>query len=202
MNNSVLSFREYKSAASLYGLSQDLFFESEASKFGCIETEFEKWLKSQRLFIKRFADYLDTQLDQICLPERKWGFFQLHYERSKRTEYLTSVYPDGFFETVNDSGTVACFLPDTYGDKPYRVSLYRSNGPTYHDVFSSRTEALTYLAHGGYKPQQGALDALVGTHEWNRGLQVARWLQEGIHPFEGLKRDKHIPEIACLFPEF
>jgi hypothetical protein len=202
-NSTDISFREYKSEASLYGLTKDLFFESEASKFGCYEDDFLKWLREQRLFIKRFSEYLNSKLDEICLPERKWGFFQFHYERSKRTEYLINTFPSGFFEAVGKNGEVACFLPDTYGyaDKPFRISLYRSDGPTYHDVFKTRLDALTFLANRGYKPLEGALDRLVGTDAWDRGLQVTKWIAEGLHPVDGLKRDKHIPEIAELFPE-
>lgn len=193
-----ISFREYKSDYTFCG-TDDLF--TDTSRFGCIETEFEKWLKSQRLFIKRFAESLNQPLENVRLPVRKWEFFQLHYERSKRTDYLVQTYPDGYFETVSDDGqSVACLLPDTYGKKPLRISFYRKNGPSYHETYSSRTEALTYLANHGYTPKQGALDVLVGTDEWDRGVYVTKWLAEGVHPMDGLKRDQHIPEVARLFP--
>jgi hypothetical protein len=203
-NLTYMSFREYKSECSLNLLHEDLFLDTEASKYGCYEDDFLEWLREQRLFIKRFATANAETLNDVRMPERKWGFFSLMYERSKRTAFLINTYPDGFFECIKDGDTddVACFLPDTYGEKPYRISLYKSNGPTYHDVFNSREEALTYLAQKGYKPCENALERLVGTDRWDRGLQVTRWIQEGIHPTEGLERDKHIPAIARLFPEY
>ena len=195
MDTTVLSFREYKADYSLYTV-EDFFLDE--SRFGCNETEFEKWLKSQRLFIKRFCQQ-DVSLIDVQLPANKWGFFTSYYVRVSRTNYLVSTFPEGFFEAEDEDGQVACFLPDTYGEQPFRISYYRSNGPTYHEAFSNRLEALTKLANGSFKPKEGALDALISTEQWNRGLMVTLWLYEGISPYDGLQRDKSNPEVQQLF---
>ncbi|BBM67883.1 hypothetical protein VA249_45290 (plasmid) [Vibrio alfacsensis] len=191
-----ISFRDYKSAWTLCP-EDDLFIDTE--QYGCHEDEFEKWLKSQRLFIKRFAENCSLQLSDMVLPEKKWGFFTERFEREMHTHYLVNLYPDGFFEAVNDSGEVACFLPEPSSKYEFRISYYRDNGPTYHECYNSRFEALSHMAHYKFKPEDGALDRLVHTDKWNRGLQVAMWLYEGINPHVGLQRDRHIPEIQHLF---
>ncbi len=196
MDNPVLSFQEFKSEYSFQQPAEDYFLDE--LHLGCNETEFEKWLKSQRLFIKRFGQ-LDVPLNDVHLPVKKWFFFTSHFERVKRTQYLTSTFPEGFFEAIGENGEVACLLPDTYGNEPYRISYYRENGPTYHETFSNRSEALTKLANGRFVAKEGALDELLHTPKWDRGLQVAIWLSEGIHPTKGLKRDKHLPEVQRLF---
>lgn len=201
-NTSTISFLEYKSLYSFSEAHEDYFHETTGEKFGCTEDKFWKWLRTQRLFIKRYAGDAVT-FHEVQMPEKKWSFFLFHYERSTRTHFLVNSYPSGYFECIEkgDDSHVACFLPEPSGDadKPYRLSFYRPSGPTYHEVYRTRTEALTYLANHGYKPCIGALDALVGTVEWDRGLVVTRWLSEGIHPTEGLKRDSGIAEVAQLF---
>lgn len=203
MSHSTLSFRNYKSEwGFIESLHHDFFFETQ--QFGCHESEFEKWLKNQRLFIKRYADQLKKSLHDIVLPENKWSFFTSHFERTKRTEYLISKYPKGFFEAKRGEERelqVACFLPDTYGKKPYRISFYRECGPTYHETYSSRIDALEYLARNGFEACEGALDTLVGTDAWDRDIYVTKWKQEGLFPYEGILRDQHIPEVQRLFSE-
>lgn len=53
MNEDQKSFREFKSEWTLNYEHEDYFLDYV--RFGCHETAFEKWLKSQRLFIKRYA---------------------------------------------------------------------------------------------------------------------------------------------------
>ncbi|GMQ49626.1 hypothetical protein [Vibrio sp. 10N] len=195
-----INFKTYKSEFSLWGESEDLFIDTEL--YGCNETEFEKWLNNQRLFIKRYATSTYTQLKDMQMPTKKWSFFQMHYERQTRTNYLVNRYPDGFFEAKGkDEDEVACFLPDTYGKKKYRISFYRKNGPVNHETYSHRLDALSHLANRGFTACEGALDALVGTNEWNRGLYITKWLAEGIHPMDGLKRESHKPEVQMLFAD-
>ncbi len=203
MSLTPLSFRNYKSEwGFIADNSLDYFFETQL--FGCHETEFEKWLKRQRLFVKRYSEQLKKSLNDIVLPENKWGFFTSRFERAKRTEYLISKYPDGYFETQKGEGKelqVACFLPDTYGQKPYRISFYRKCGPVYHESYDSRLEALEHLARSGYEHAEGILDSLVGTVEWDRDIYVTKWKQENLFPWEGIKRDQHIPEVQHLFAD-
>ena len=194
----LLTFRRFKAKYSLHLEHEDHFKDSPVV-FKCSEPSFHRWLLQQRMIVTRFSDQLSKRLNDFELPLNKWDFFLEHYEREQETIYLINTFPDGYFEAVADDGQVACFLPDTYGKKPYRLSFYRSNGPTYHETYTTREEALSYLARRGYKPLEGALDMLVGTDTWNRGLQVCQWIAEGISPQEGLLRDKHKSEVSRLF---
>lgn len=199
MNPRDVSFQEYKSQWTLTHEHEDFFLDVE--QYGCHETTFERWLKRQRMFIKRYGENCTIKLCDLELPERTWQFFTRHFERVTRTQYLVDKYPDGFFEAITEDGQVAAFLPDTYGKKPYRLSFYGENGARYHETYDSRSEALTVLAHRKYSAKEGVLDALVGTDSWNRGVYICNWIAEGILPHDGLKRDKHIPEVAQLFAE-
>ncbi len=196
MDTSLVTFRKYKSDYS-FALPTENYFQYD-ELYGCNESEFEKWLRKQRLFIKRFSQP-NVPLEKVRLPINKWGFFIKHYKKETRTNFLVSTFPDGFFEAINDDGLVAAFLPDTYGQAPYRISYYRDNGPVYHEAFNTRTDALVKLARSNFKAEEGVLDNLLNTERWDRGLIVAIWLSEGIHPMEGLKRDKDLPEIQKLF---
>lgn len=199
MSYPTLSFRQYKSEYSLYGLSEDYFVDTK--DFGCSESEFEKWLKLQRMFIKRYTEQTLKSLEKICLPEKKWGFFISNFERFKKVSYLVNQYPNGYIETVGDDGQVACFLPEPSSRARFRLSFYRDHGPTYHELYATRMEALEWLARRGFKYQEGALEALVGTEVWDRGEIVRGWLEKGIHPMDGLKQDQHMPDVQRLFAE-
>lgn len=195
-NKQLISFREYKSDYSFYE-NEDLFLDSK--QFGCHETEFEKWLKAQRLFIKRYSLNLVLPLYEMLLPLNKWRFFSDHFEREMQNQFLVSEYPEGFFEAEDEDGQVAAFLPDTYGKMDYRISFYRANGPTYHETYKTRKEALKVLANRKFIAKEGALDALVGTDSWNRGLYICSWIQQGISPMQGLLRDQQKNDVQKLF---
>tara|TARA_B110000008_G_C16869475_1_gene524186 strand:+ start:435 stop:1022 length:588 start_codon:yes stop_codon:yes gene_type:complete len=190
-----INFYQFKAEYSL-STEDSLFIDNI---YGCNEGEFEVWLNKQRIFKRYNPDY--TALYDANLPENKWSFFQMHYERQVRASYLINAFPNGFFEAKRSEGDVACFLPDTYGKKKFRISFYRANGPTYHETYSERLDALSFLAHGGFIACEGALDALVGTDEWNRGLYITQWLAEGTHPMDGLKRECHKAEVQRLFAD-
>lgn len=202
-NNKIVGLFEYKAYASLHGNSQDLFYETENEIFGCNEESFYEWLLEQRMFQSEYKNNKVHSLSDVMMPNRMWGFFVKHFTRFKRTKYLVEQFPSGYFEAVCsvDENKVAALLPDTYGKKPYRISFYTDRGPTYHETFSTRIEALIHLANQGYVAKEGALDSLVGTEAWDRGLQITRWLSEGLHPMDGLKRDKKSKEIAKLFSQ-
>lgn len=197
MSHPIQTFREYKSECSLYGASEDFFLDNR--QFGCFEGEFEKWLKHQRLFVKRYPEQSTKALFDMCLPANKWGFYVSIFERSAKVNHLVSLYPNGFFETVRDDGQVACFLPEPSNRAKFRLSFYRENGPTYHEVYTTRTDALEHLARRGFKASEGALDKLVGTVLWDRGVLITQWLADGIYPMDAIKQSVHIPEIQRLF---
>jgi hypothetical protein len=190
-----INFYQFKAEYSL-STEESLFIDNI---YGCNEDDFEIWLNKQRIFKRYNPNY--TALYDANLPENKWSFFQMHYERQRRTSYLVNAYPNGFFETQKSKDEVACFLPDTYGKKKYRISFYRKNGPTHHETYTHRLDALSHLAHCGFVACEGALDALVGTDEWNRGLYITQWIAEGIHPMDGLKRECHKAEVQRLFAD-
>ncbi|NOI32254.1 hypothetical protein [Vibrio coralliilyticus] len=197
-DTTLICFGEYKSDYSFYE-NEDLFLDS--SQYGCHETEFEKWLKTQRLFIKRYSLNLVLPLYEMLLPLKKWRFFSERFEREMQNQFLVSEYPEGFFEAEDEDGQVAAFLPDTYGKMDYRISFYRANGPTYHETYETRQEALKVLANRKFIAKEGALDALVGTSSWNRGIYICSWIQEGISPMEGLLRDRQQSEVQQLFAD-
>jgi hypothetical protein len=191
------TFMAFKAECSLQP-EGDYFIDM--TKYGCNETEFEKWLKSQRLFVKRFGQE-SVELDNVQLPINKWMFFTEHFERAMRTKFITSNYPKGWFEAKKEDGQVAAFLPEPDDKYKYRISYYRENGPTYHECYNSRTEALTHLANGNFIAEDGVLDALLHTDKWNRGIYVTKWLAEGIHPTQGVERERSNPEIQRLFAD-
>lgn len=171
----------------------------EENPYGFSEDKFEQWVNKQRSFSRWHTHY--TPLKEMCLPERRWGFFQEAFERDCRRQFLVSCFPAGWFEAKKEDGEVAALLPEPSGKKPYRLSFYRDNGPTYHEVYSDREEALSHLAARGFTHCEGAIDALVGTEKWNRGLWVTKWIAEGIHPMEGAKRDAHLDDVQHLFAD-
>lgn len=201
MNAVTKNFLEFKSEWTFQHEHEDYFLDK--SNIGCHEASFENWLKNKRLFIMRYTvNSLDWKLASLSLPEKKWFFFTELYEREMMSQFLTDKYPDGFFEAVSPDGSeVAAFLPDTYSKKPYRISYYKAHGAIYHETYSTRQEALKHLAHSRFTAEEGALDALVGTDEWNRGIYICNWISEGILPNDGLLRDKHIPEVSYLFSD-
>lgn len=195
----ILTFSDFKSEYCIFYGKDEYWRDSLFAVFGCNEETFETWLKKQNIVKKRYINQIDKPLCEFSLTLDKWDFFIEHFEREMRRTYIIRNYPSGYFEAVRDDGQVACFLPDTYGKQPYRLSFYRKTGPIHHEAYSSRDEALGYLATRGYKAEKGALDRLVGTVLWDRGVQVCQWIAEGISPQEGLLRDKHKSEVSRLF---
>ncbi|GLQ71075.1 hypothetical protein [Vibrio penaeicida] len=166
--------------------------------YGLSNESFTQWLNQQRMY-KRFHNSF-THVEDASLPERKWGFFVTTFKRIQKKSFLSSQFPNGFFEAVNDQGQVACLLPepDKNREEKFRISLYDERGPRYHEVFHTRTEALHSIA-GKYHYEPGALDALVGTEDWDRGLCTLGWISDGLTPLEGYQRDKSNPEVNRLF---
>jgi hypothetical protein len=200
-NLTVVTYVNFKFETYFCDSEDDLFNDQSESVWLCSESDFEKWLKSQRLMIKRYASELEKPINEICLPENMWMFFKKHYCIQKKTSFLMSNFPaSGFFEAINDEkGKVACLLPEPSSAARYRVSLYRDTGPIRHIPFNDRDEAVSYIAKQGYKLQDGALDALVGTDDWNRGVYICKWISEGIFPIDGIEQNKDNPEIQRLF---
>lgn len=193
-NTTLIDFNLFKQDFGLIAEGEDFF---HYNSHGATESDFVEWLNKQRMFARFNVGY--TALYNALLPVKKWSFFIKMYELQVKKLSLRKQYPDGWFEAVSEHD-VACFLPDTYGAKPFRVSVYGENGPRFHEVFDSREDALDYLSRGEYKVQDGALERIVGTDKWDRGLYVARWLSEGIHPNDGLKSNyQNSPEIQKLF---
>lgn len=183
--------------------NKDIFsdYDGKANLYGCNEVEFCKWLYEQRLF-KRFYPDSNPELELTSLPAKKWLFFKKHYTLQVRNHHIWSTYPNGFFEAINEDNKVACLLPEPSGKYPYRVSLYDESGPIYHECFNSRDEALTFMAKGDYNHKENALDSLVGTPKWNRGIYLLKWKGEGIMPMLGYDRDKDkYDDIKQLFSD-
>lgn len=187
--------------SNLLAQHQDLF-EYESDEYKLSETEFEKWANEQSIFKKHHKHW--TKLHNMDLPERTWGFLIKHYSLRKKNAYLIKQYPaTGYFEAVDSNGKVACLLPDTYNDKPFRVSFYKHNGPISHESFETRKEALQCLVSGKFKHREGALDNLINSNKqsWNRGLFILKWISLQLTVSEGFKADKHNDEVRLLFPE-
>ena len=196
----LMGLAQFKSECSLICEDEDLFYYA-SQHYGCSENAFEKWLNKERIFIKRYAIKAYVDLYTIRLTEDTWRFYTERYERESKTQHLVAQYPEGYFEAVGKDGIVACFLPDTYGEKPYRLAFYRDVGPTYHETYRSREEALDHLAKRGFVAQAGALERLStqNSDKWNQGLWITKWISEHLTPYQGLQRDSHIPEVQQLF---
>ncbi|MFL7013662.1 hypothetical protein [Enterovibrio norvegicus] len=198
MTDSIMTFAQFKDKCSLYLQDEDHFTDYHI--FGGTESNFETWLNKQRLVLAEFGKH--RFLADMELPEKRWMFFETHYVRQIEEEYLINNYPKGYFEAIRKKcNTVACFLPDTYGKFPYRITFAGSNGPIYHEVFSTRNEALLYLARRDYTASPGALDALTNFESWDRGVMVCRWLSQGISVIDGVTRDQNDPEVGTLFAD-
>ncbi|EGR4213927.1 hypothetical protein NTH44_003349 [Vibrio metoecus] len=201
MSNRIVTFHEYKQTWTLQDSHEDYFLDSASQ--GCNETSFGAWLTEQKSILSSYPNPNSLTLDSISLPEGKWHFYIDMFERDFLSTYLCNKYPEGYFEAVREDGEVAALLPDTYGKGkyPFRISYYRENGPINHDVFNSRLDAIKVLASRKFIAKEGALDNLVGTVPWNRGLYVCQWISEDIHPNEGIIRDQHLPEVQQLFAD-
>lgn len=162
------------------------------------ESEFMCWCENEVIFKSRSKG---LPFNEVAVTKKHWERLLKKYNNSLEVEFLKAQYPDGFFEAKNDEGTVATLLPDTYGDKQFRVSTYRSNGPTGHKTFQYHHEAIQHLAENRFHVAHGALDELIGTNEWNRGLWVCKWANECGSSFEGLKRDLLNSEVQKIFSE-
>lgn len=200
MSKELVSFQDFKGQWTLQDECDDLFLDT--ATYGCHEGAFEKWLKNQRLFVKRYTENSKKSLMRMLLPDNKWFFYIDRFNQEMQTQYVINKYPNGFFEAVReDTGEVACFLPEPSEKYEFRISYYRANGPTYHECYHDSVEALTKLARTKFIAREGALDELVGTPIWNRGVYVCNWIAEGIHPMMGVKRDCENPEIQELFAD-
>lgn len=166
--------------------------------YGVSEAGFTKWLNEQRLFKRFHPSY--TALHEVILTERKWQHFTLKYETKLKNAFFVENYPEGYFEGIDKDGVVVCLLPEPSdrGRGDYRLSYYDRRGPISHSVHRTRNAALENIA-GRFEYAPGALDKLVGTKDWNIGIQNLRWLADSLTPFQGYQRDKHIPEIANLY---
>ncbi len=166
--------------------------------YGMTNESFTKWINQKRMFQRFNKSY--THIESAVLPERKWSFLAMHFEIHMKSLYFIKQFPDGFFEAINDAGQVACFLPEPDTNRPqkFRISLYDERGPIYHDVFDTREDALSFIA-GKYHYKPGALDRLVGTEEWDRGVLTLGWISDGLTPLEGYRRDFDNPDVQKLF---
>lgn len=199
--NETINFKTFKAEFTL-SPNEDYYVDHIDKQMGLSEHGFHSWLKGKEITMERI---LAKANGVLAMKPEKWEFFLTQYERSVTEDYIISKQypPTGFFETSDQSGNVCCFLPDTYGDKPFRLSFYDNHGPRNHEVFSTRKEAYRHMARKGYHLDHGALDQLVGTKSWNRGLQLLEWISMGVHPTHGLERAKseNQQEILALFDQ-
>lgn len=193
-----MNFFDYKSKWTLNHPNEDFFLYELHS---CGEDDFVKWLRADQELICKHPEILSLQLNNVEIDENIWHELTDAFNKQQSKNLLKNVYPDGYFESINDKGGVAALLPDTYGKAKLRVSYYKENGPIYHEVYQNRYEALEVLYRQKYKPVEGALDSLVGTNAWNRGLYVCQWLSRGLHPIEGLKQNLTSKEVQLLFED-
>lgn len=183
--NARIDFNQFKSEFTL-NPNEDYYAEHIDRQMGLSEQGFLIWLKGKKATMERL---LAKANNVFAMKPKEWEFYLYHYERAVIEDYIVSKqYPDKvFFEASDSKGNVCCFLPDTYGDKPYRLSFYDKNGPRNHREFSTRKKAYIEMARKGYQLDHGALDRIVGTRSWNRGLQLLKWASQGIHPTSGLE---------------
>lgn len=190
-----ISFNSYKESE-LLDPAQDPF-EQDAHK-GCSEDDFNIWLQ-----IEAWTETMEFNShigEVIRLPLHVWEHLSQRYIHEKTLAFVNRQYPkDTFFEAKLDD-QVACLLPNTENtDYLYKVAFYNASGPINHALFKHRHKAVDYIARQGFRFHPGALDDLVGTERWNRGIWINKWIQEGIDCVKGLYRDQHIPEVAHLF---
>lgn len=201
-----VQFKQNRCEELLLNSEDDLFSEYslEYNQFSLSESDFILWLFNLDLFLRRYPEYNTscTALETMLISHNHWLRYYKAYIAAREMSWLMTIYPEGFFESVNKNGKVACFLPEQSGKYLYRVALFDQSGPIYHECFNSRNDALLYLAKNHFTYQVGALDNLVGTTEWNKGLHILRWIQEGITPLLGYQRDiNQQPELQHLFKD-
>lgn len=194
-----IKFTDYKQESCLEP-KKDYFYYHQ--QYGASEAGFFEWLSANRLFRKRFCeDKLPFDSDLIQIGASAWYRYTTRYENFCLSSFIVEEYPPGYFECKSENGRVATFLPEPSNEGEYRISYYTAGGPLSHSVFNDRTEALTELASGRYKHSEGALEAISGTLRWDRGVTVAGWLSEGLHPDDGFKRDRNLSHVQREFAE-
>ncbi len=194
-----INLQTYKDETTFYP-DRDLFHDSVLD--GVTEQGFEQWLKSYSPFLRRYgATEGHKSLDDINLPVNKWYRYAEKYEAHSLEEHIKSDYPEGFFECRNHNNEIAAFLPEPTDEAEFRIAYYRDSGPVSHHCFDSRDEALKELANRGFKHEEGAVDNLPGNLEFDRGVTIGLWANEGIWPTIGFERDKHLPHIKREFAE-
>jgi hypothetical protein len=199
MPNEMITFAEYKQTDS--GLCIELEVPNGS------ESDFSQWLTSQkRFFDRRGINSDDVSLSSTQLKWKHWDFLLIQYERMKQCEAYASDYPEGFFEAVNvdNNQDLVCFLPEPSHRMiakgyPYRLAYYDQHGPRYHECYQTREEALIHIGRAGYKATSGQLEKLSITDDWKRGFWIQKWRDESIYPLDGIRQNRHVPEVFALF---
>jgi len=161
------TFAEYKEEYTLEP-DRDLFCYEELDMN---EKDFLKFVETHsRLYARKFEG---LKVELWTFTAKRWDVIEDLYKRYIMKQSINTLYPsDGWFEGVSESSKfVFALLPETYNiDKPFRVSWYNGGGPINHESFSTRDEALKFMAENKVTVKEGALDEIVGTERWDSFL--------------------------------
>ncbi|NRB78368.1 MAG: hypothetical protein HRU38_06830 [Saccharospirillaceae bacterium] len=192
----MIKFRKRNELFTRHSLNNTGIVDSElATHFGASPESFNYFLLS-----KPDKELTYTQvMSLIDSYNRKCKVKFIHIlKKETSADWLELIVPN------DDRKPVAVILPEPNTKAGLiRLSFYTKNGPINHAIYPSKLAAIEAALKSGYiKVKEGALDSIVGTNDWHRGLYICQWAEEQVYPYDAIMAAEVGSEVYDLWHDF